>query len=153
MQEPEKQENLVKQYITPFGINFLSGPILISGVVIILLGILTGFILSSKNSIGGNMSKKQTTSTGGVAAGTIFGSDDMKTFKDTTEGTLKKGGIEGEGSHHLERPGGVSQNVYLTSSIVDLEQFIDRKIKVWGETNKAKKAGWLMDVGKVEVLE
>jgi hypothetical protein len=43
--------------------------------------------------------------------------------------------------------------VYLTSSLVDLSQFVKRKIKVWGETQKAKVAGWLMDVGKVEVLQ
>jgi hypothetical protein len=25
-------------------------------------------------------------------------------------------------------------------------------VKVWGETNKAQKAGWLMDVGRVQVV-
>ena len=68
------------------------------------------------------------------------------------EGTLKKGGIQDEGQFHLVRPGGDSQNVYLTSSIVDLSKFVDKKIKVWGQTQKARVAGWLMDVGKVEVL-
>ena len=76
-----------------------------------------------------------------------------KTFKDTTTGTLKNGGINGEGQYHLVRPGGDSQNVYLTSSSVDLSKFIDRKIKVWGQTQTAQYAGWLMDVGRVEVVE
>ncbi|MDO8269715.1 MAG: hypothetical protein Q7T54_03530, partial [Candidatus Levybacteria bacterium] len=63
-----------------------------------------------------------------------------------------EGGIDGEGEYHLERPGGDSQNVYMSSSTVDLAQFTGRKVKVWGQTNSAQKAGWLMDVGKVEVL-
>jgi len=46
-----------------------------------------------------------------------------KTFPDKTEGVLREGGIEGEGNFHLERPGGESQNVYLTSTTVDLELF------------------------------
>jgi hypothetical protein len=27
------------------------------------------------------------------------------------------------------------------------------EVKVWGETYKGQKAGWLMDVGKVEVID
>ena len=65
---------------------------------------------------------------------------------------LKKGGIEGEGAYHLERSGGPSQNVYLTSSVLDLSQLVGRKIKVWGETNSAQKAGWLMDVGRAQII-
>ena len=79
------------------------------------------------------------------------GIPDKSTFKDTTEGTLREGGIEGEGSFHLERPGGKSQTVYLTSSTVDLSEYIGKKVKVWGETHTSEKAGWLMDVGYVEV--
>lgn len=88
-----------------------------------------------------------------IETGKIYGSDDISTFKDTSEGKLKEGGIDGEGQYHLERPGGISQNVYLTSSLVDLSLFIDKKIRIWGETQTAQKAGWLMDVGRVEVLE
>jgi len=39
----------------------------------------------------------------------------------------------------------------LTSSVVDLSQYEGKKVKVLGETQKAIKEGWLMDVGKVEV--
>lgn len=88
-----------------------------------------------------------------AAKGKIFGSDDTNTFKDTAEGTLKEGGVEGEGQYHLVRSGGESQNVYLTSSLVDLSQFVGKKIKVWGETQEAQNAGWLMDVGRVEIIE
>lgn len=77
---------------------------------------------------------------------------DKKEFPDQVEGTLKEGGIDGEGNFHLERPGGKSQNVYLTSSTVDLSKFIGKKIRVWGKTFEAEKAGWLMDVGFIENL-
>ncbi len=73
-----------------------------------------------------------------------------KIFKDKAEGILKEGGIEGEGTFHLERPGGLSQNVYLTSSTVDLSKFIGKQVTVWGQTMQARTAGWLIDVGLVE---
>jgi hypothetical protein len=76
---------------------------------------------------------------------------DKKTFTDQAEGTLREGGFEGEGSFHLERPGGKSQYVYLTSTAVDLSEFIGKKVSVWGQTYEAEKAGWLMDVGYVEL--
>ncbi len=76
---------------------------------------------------------------------------DKKTFPDSVEGLLKEGGIGDEGSFHLERPGGESQNVYLTSSTVDLSGYIGKKVKVWGQTFEGEKAGWLMDVGYLEV--
>jgi len=53
----------------------------------------------------------------------------------------------------LIRPGGDSQNVYLTSTVIDLESFVGKKVEVWGETIGAREAGWLMDVGKVKVTE
>src|SRR5690606_34753788 len=88
----------------------------------------------------------------GVKVGDIIGTKD-NTFKDSAEGVLVKGGIDGEGSHHLMRPGGPAQNVYLTSSVLDLDELENHKVKVWGETFAAQKAGWLMDVGRVEVVE
>jgi len=77
---------------------------------------------------------------------------DKKTFKDQVEGILREGGIDGEGNFHLERPGGESQNVYLTSTTVDLSPFVGKKVRVWGQTFSGEKAGWLMDVGLVEIL-
>lgn len=98
--------------------------------------------------------------TGGIASNGVSnepaketaGIADKKTFKDSAEGILKEGGLDGEGSFHLERPGGVSQNVYLTSSTVDLTPYIGKKVRVWGQTFEAQTAGWLMDVGLVELL-
>lgn len=116
--------------------------------LVIFLGLFFGFLLAkinfkgeSKNASKTNVSQK----TAGIA--------DKKTFKDRAEGVLKEGGIDGEGTFHLERPGGESQNVYLTSSTVDLSLYLGKKVRVYGETFAGQKAGWLMDVGLVEVLE
>ena len=118
----------------------------------IFLGLLSGFILSGSRGIS-TSSKNGIITSADISKGAVFGSDDTKTFNDTVSGILKKGGIDGEGAYHLVRPGGDSQNVYLTSAAVDLSLLIDKKIKVWGQTQKAQVAGWLMDVGRVEVLE
>lgn len=121
-------------------------------VVFALLGVGTGFGLSqlSANSSGNSVLPLPKVSS--VEKGKTYGVTDTSSFKDTAEGEVKEGGIEGEGQYHLVRPGGDSQSVYMTSSTVDLSQFIGKKVKVWGATQTAQTAGWLMDVGKVEVL-
>lgn len=88
-----------------------------------------------------------------VKEGDVFGVNDENTFKDSAEGYLEIGGLDGEGSHKLLREGGVSQTVYLTSSITDLDKFDGMQVKVWGETFKGQKAGWLMDVGRVQIVK
>jgi len=123
--------------------------IILSALVIIGAGILTGYTLSVKlntKNISG-VSGKST-----VSSGQSVGVKDQKPYKDSAEGELQEGGISGEGTHNLVRPGGPSQTVYLTSSNLDLNQFIGKKVRVWGETFSAQQAGWLMDVGKVETL-
>jgi len=128
--------------------------LLIFLIIAAILGVITGYVLGANK--GGNIGNTLTSGTidsSKITKGTIVGSNDTKTFKDTTTGTLKNGGINGEGQFHLVRPGGDSQNVYLTSSSVDLSKFVSKKIKVWGQTQAAQHAGWLMDVGRVEVLE
>ena len=119
-------------------------------VVAIIFGAMTGYALSKRG--GAKTLSNEEINSSSISKGTIVGSDDTKIFKDIAEGTLKGGGINGEGQYHLVRPGGESQNVYLTSSHVDLSKFVAKKIKVWGETQTAQHAGWLMDVGRVEVL-
>ncbi len=88
-----------------------------------------------------------------IAKGSEFGLKDASTFKDSATGVLEAGGLENEGTHKLVREGGPSQTVYLNSSTLDLDQFVGRTIQIWGETNRAQKAGWLMDVGRVKILE
>jgi len=119
----------------------------------VLLGIGSGVLVSMK------FSKAEDTLKGGNVANSVknenkeAGIADEKAFPDTANGVLKEGGIDGEGMYHLEREGGPSQNVYLVSSVVDLSKFIDKRVQVWGQTFAGKKAGWLMDVGRVKVLD
>jgi len=112
--------------------------------VAVIIGAVLSFGFSRFNKKTTNNSNTKTTA---QSAGVV----DKKTFKDSVEGILREGGIDGEGNFHLERPGGVSQNVYLTSTTVDLSNYIGKKVKVWGQTFQAEKAGWLMDVGSVEM--
>lgn len=118
--------------------------------VAIFIGVGVGYVLASNNPQVRIGTVQDMVS---IPKGTIVGSSDTNTFKDSTQGVVQAGGIGGEGQYHLVRPGGEGQNVYLTSSIVDLSKFIKKKVKVNGQTQAAKKAGWLMDVGRVEVLE
>jgi len=112
--------------------------------VAVIIGTVLGFGFSRFNK---KTVKNGDTKTAAQSAGVV----DKKTFKDSAEGVLREGGIDGEGNFHLERSGGVSQNVYLTSTTVDLSGYIGKKVKVWGQTFQAEKAGWLMDVGLVEM--
>ena len=121
-------------------------------LIVVVLGVTTGYFLSGGKSLTQEEIKRDV-SQQDVKAGITVGIVDEKSFKDSAEGTLEKGGVDGEGSHHLVRPGGESQYVYLTSSVVDLNKFAGREVKVWGETFAAQKAGWLMDVGKLKVLK
>lgn len=134
-------------------VNSASSPmkLILIFIVIAFLGIGTGFALSKVSKATGKQ-LIPIANVGPSLKGKTYGSEDIKTFKDTAEGKLEEGGIEGEGQFHLVRPGGESQNVYLTSSLVDLSQFVGRKVKVWGQTQAAQTAGWLMDVGRVEIL-
>lgn len=117
--------------------------------IAVVLGIFSGWVFSGAAT-------KGTSSEGQVVAkpdDMEAGLADEATFRDSAEGKLEEGGIDGEGTHHLVRDGGPSQYVYLTSTVIDLSVFKDKKIKVWGETIAARHAGWLMDVGKVKVVE
>ncbi|MEN8253055.1 MAG: hypothetical protein ABFQ62_01605 [Patescibacteria group bacterium] len=145
-----KQEGLM-----PKNIKIASAAII---TIAVLAGIMTGFVthrLQNKDSLdsGGGASPISQVAGENVSVGDVFGSADTETFKDDAQGYLEKGGLDGEGSHKLLRPGGDSQTVYLTSSVTDLDKLADMEVKVWGETFKAQKAGWLMDVGRVEVIQ
>lgn len=120
--------------------------ILVSSIV---LGIGAGYVLSitspakmvSTNGNGGGESPKSAI-------------QDKSTFRDFAEGTIqkrsapKKADEYVEGTHTLIRPNAVP--VALTSSVIDLSEFEGKKVIVYGETQKAVKEGWLMDVGRVE---
>lgn len=122
--------------------------LLIVVIASVILGTLTGYLLANK-SPGGLIS-------GGLSVTTAkTPQSDTRTFRDFAEGVIKAKpeptdpGEYTEGTHVLLREGAVP--VALTSSVVDLSQYEGKKVKIFGETQKALKEGWLMDVGKVEV--
>jgi len=132
-------------------------------LIALVLGVGTGYLLFTQagSVLPAKTSSTKTEQTTGanqaevakVTVGKVYGSTDSTTFNNSAEGVLLVGGVNGEGSFHIVREGGESQNVYLTSSVVDLNMFVNHKVVVKGETFKAQRAGWLMDVGQVKVLE
>jgi hypothetical protein len=118
----------------------------------LVLGIGTGFFLASTSS-------KST----GIISGTKdnpgtpqVAQQDTRTFRDFAQGKISKkpeskDGDYSEGTHLLIRQG--QAPVALTSSVVDLSEYEGKTVKVSGETQKAIKEGWLMDVGKVEEIK
>lgn len=145
--EKKNQEEEIKS-------KFMSRSVILVLVAVGFVGIATGYVVAYVMN-GGSVKVRQAgkSEVTTVSVGEVVGSDDLETYKDMAEGVLKSGGTDGEGEYHLERPGGESQNVYLTSSIVDLSEFEGKKIKVWGQTYEGEHAGWLMDVGRVQILE
>lgn len=123
--------------------------IVIIAITAVILGIFTGYILSTKSSTSSKIS-----SLPGTAK---TAQQDTKTFKDFAEGVIKTKPQSAdpseyvEGTHLLVRESAVP--VALTSSVVDLSKYEGKKVKVYGETQKALKEGWLMDIGKVEEIE
>lgn len=123
-------------------------------VLVIILGVATGAMTKKifAPSGGPNLRGVDIDETS-LQVGDTFGVDDTDLFPDTVSGYLQAGGINGEGTHSLLRPGGDTQTVYLTSSIVDLDEFVGHQVTIWGETFSGQKAGWLMDVGRVRIDE
>ena len=132
-------------------------------IIIVVLAIISGFWISrflptrqSVSDTGLDKSKniEATKIVEGqeIKAGTTYGNL-SKNFSDNATGVIKAGGVNNEGTHTLLREGGVTQNAALTSSVVDLDLFIDKKVEVKGETNDSNKAAWFMDVGSIKILE
>jgi len=117
--------------------------------LIIAAGVFSGLVLASRN--------KSTTSDKGALEEEKLSSQVKEslaqTFRDEAEGVIQKNDTldkYAQGTHKLIRPGGESQTAYLTSSVLDLDEFVGKKVKVFGETFGSSQVGWLMDVGKVE---
>lgn len=91
-----------------------------------------------------------------VKSDTEEGVKDPSTYKDTATGKLipNDGKITSEGTHILVR-GGSDQNVYLTSSVLDMTKYEGKVIQVWGQTYQGSDSstGWLIDVGRVKIVE
>lgn len=127
-------------------------------VLAVVAGLATGyFVAQNKLAQAGLVTEKgqkltqNPESAEAIKVGDIFGSPDEKSFRDQATGIIQPGGVEGEGTHHLERGEDKSQWVYLTSSVIDLDLFVTHEVELWGETFQGKKAGWLMDVGRLKV--
>ncbi|OGE72434.1 hypothetical protein A3H40_04280 [Candidatus Daviesbacteria bacterium RIFCSPLOWO2_02_FULL_38_15] len=117
--------------------------------VSVALGTLTGYILSNKDG--------KLASSGLSSGAPKNAQSDTKTFRDFAEGVVQARPQPSdlaeyvEGTHILTREGAVP--VALTSSVMDLSQYEGKKVKVFGETQKALKEGWLMDVGRVDEIK
>ncbi len=131
--------------------------------IIVILAIVSGFWTSrfwplGKSSLTDSLSKKDITSADNIKSqdelvvGVAYGNT-AKAFKDTATGVIEKGDINGEGTHILNREGGKSQRASLTSSVIDLDLFIGKKVEIKGETNTSTKTSWLLDVGVIKILE
>jgi len=133
--------------------------------IIIVLAIVSGFWISrfwplnkSNNTITSETNQKKISSAdeieseGDLEVGKYYGNTD-KSFKDSAIGVIEKGNINGEGTHILNRDGGKSQRASLTSSVIDLDLFVDKKVEIRGETNASTKTSWLLDVGVIKILE
>jgi len=126
-------------------------PFIAGAFAVVVVGVTSAWFISSK-MMGGSVSSKNA-APGAKVTSTSAGILDPKITYATATGVMAEGGIGNEGTHHLTRDGGPSQTVYLTSSVVDLESFVGKKVEIWGETQSSKKAGWLMDVSKVQVVQ
>jgi len=145
-----EQEPPVQRFHLSSNFNKVFGLVVAVGLV---LGLGTGYVLASKNNGGGIVSPVDLTNSQPKSA-----AQDNRTFRDFAEGKITKkpapknpNDYSAEGTHLLIREKGVP--VALTSSVVDLAEYEGKTVKVFGETQKAIKEGWLMDIGKVEVLQ
>ncbi|MCX6705416.1 MAG: hypothetical protein NT162_03745 [Candidatus Woesebacteria bacterium] len=122
-------------------------PYIVGAFLVVLVGIGTAWMISGRTASG----KSSAVVPGAKVSSTEAGALDPKVKYDTATGILATGGLNNEGTFHLVREGGPSKYVYLTSSVVDLNNFVDKKVELWGQTLASKKVGWLMDVAKIKI--
>jgi len=148
----QKKESLIKKL--PMTKIQKFAPV-IAGIFVIFAGIFTGYVLASPGSSKSGKSQVPSGNSVNGESTTAMeaGVSDESTFSDEAEGTLKEGGINGEGTHYLDRELGPEKNVYLTSTVINLQNYVDKKVQVWGQTIAGQHAGWLMDVGKIKIIE
>lgn len=143
---PPSEQKITKSFSFEPTIKKILLPVLL---ISIILGGLTGYFLSNRSAT--PTTKAPTTEQAKVPQ------QDTRTFRDFAEGIIRKRSESKspdeyiEGTHLLEREGAMP--VALTSSVVDLSKYEDKKVKIFGETQKAIKEGWLMDVGRVEEIQ
>ena len=116
-------------------------------VVSVIAGVGTGYLMASSGA-GKNIPIINKTPEHAV--------EDTRTFRDFAEGKITKKpedkkSATSQGTHLLIRDGATP--VVLTSSVLDLSEYENKKVKLFGETNSLPGAGWFMDVGRVEVIQ
>ena len=120
-------------------------------IVSVVLGLLTGYIISNKGRGGGLTSA-------GLGTPAKNAQSDTRTFKDFAQGVIKAKPQSNQqddtsgGTHLLVRQDNAVP-VTLTSSVVDLSKYEGKKVKVFGETQAVPNVEWFMDVGKVEEVK
>lgn len=145
----DSTNDLVEPLLKPKNFNKIFMGIVVAAVI---FGLGTGYTLAGKSSPNGKVTSPLAAVTQPKTA-----DQDNRTFRDFAEGTVealpkpKNASDYVEGTYLLKRVG--TTPVTLTSSVVDLSKYQGKKVKVYGETQKAIKAGWLMDVGRVDEIE
>ncbi len=129
-----------------------SKKLLLPIVVVLFAGVGSGYVLATQSS----STSPSGSTTNPVINSREVGIQDSKTFRDCAQGTLDsvdQADRKLEGSHKLIREGGPSQTLYMTSSVVALDEYIGKKVEVCGETVTSKKVPWFMEVGKLKLLD
>jgi len=131
-------------------------------ILMVVLGLGGGFLLGNKNKPN-SISTSNTDNTGKIVTSTVTTKEELEVgkvygnnssvFTDTASGTVVAGNINGVGTHILERAGGISQRASLTSSVIDLDLFVGKKVEIKGQTNTSNKTSWLLDVGTIKIIE
>lgn len=123
----------------------------LASFLVVVLGVTTGWFLAGTRNEGKTSEGGSTQTTNSKGEVERAGVGEEGDYDSTAEGVLKSGGVNGEGTHHLDRGLGEGKYVSLTSSVVDLDSFLDKEVVVWGETISVdpKLASWKIDVGLV----
>ncbi|MBP6979576.1 hypothetical protein KBB41_00845 [Candidatus Curtissbacteria bacterium] len=126
-------------------------------IISIILGVGTGFVLAQATPTKTSSSLSETKENSVAEHTEQVQQKDAASFRDKAEGVIEKNDAsDGEnfasGTHKLIR-GDESQTAYLTSSVLDLNEYVGQKVTVYGETFSSSQVGWLMDVGRVEASQ
>jgi len=127
--------------------------LVVAVLLVVSAGVVTGKLLAGREPAAKNTSSEVVVKGGEVQSEEGV---DVDVDRDAdAAGILKEGGIDGEGTHYLDREEelGPGKNVYLFSTSINLQNFVNKKVEVWGLTVSGKRSGWLMDVVKVRVAK
>lgn len=121
---------------------------IVIGLVVVLIGVGTGYLLS-----GASAKESGPVPTSNIAEGSKTAAVDESSLSEPEVGILNEGGIEGEGTHYLDRGAGADKYIYLLSTVLNLDSFVGKKVEIRGHTLGAEKARWLMDVGRIKEVK